>query len=68
MKNKVQTVGMDVLCELASTIVERQWNKEHYPKEHSYVDEQGDIRYIEEVQDEFNVVLDIVDDILNPEV
>jgi len=60
-------VTMDVVCELTSEIVERQWNSENYPKPHSYTAENGDLRYIEEVQDEFNSVLDLVDTILNPE-
>ena len=60
------TVEMDVLCELASAIVERQWYKNHN-KDHSYTAENGDIMYIEEVQDEFTKVLDLVDEILNPE-
>ena len=66
--SKVQTVEMDTMSELASAIVERQWYKTHWNKEHSFTDDNGDIRYIESVQDEFNAVLDIIDDILNPEV
>lgn len=59
-------VEMDVLCELASEIVERQWNKDHqWSGEHSYIDEAGDLKYIEEVQDEFNKVLDLCDEVLN---
>lgn len=60
-------VGMDVLCELASAIVERQWEKVNYPKPHSIRESNGDIRYIDEVQDEFNEVLDMVETILNGE-
>lgn len=68
---KLATVDMDVMSELASEIVERQWHKENWNisgVDHSFTDENGDTRYIEEVQDEFNSVLDIIDDILNPEV
>ena len=68
--SKVQTIDMDVMCELASAIVERQYYKDHeYGRyQHSFVDKNGDIRYVEEVQDEFNKVLDLLDDILNPEI
>lgn len=65
---KIETVPMDVVCELASAIVERQFFIDSKTgDEHSFVDENGDTRYIESVQDEFNVVLDIIDEILNPE-
>lgn len=61
-------IGMDVKCEIASAIVERQWNKTHWESEpHSIESENGDIRYIEEVQDEFNNILDIIDEILGDE-
>ena len=60
-------VTMDVVCELASEIVERQWDNDNHPKPHSYIAENGDELYIEEVQDEFNHVLDLVDRILNSE-
>lgn len=63
-----RVIEMDVLCELASEIVERQWNKEHnWSGEHSYIAENGDTMYIEEVQDEFNKVLDLCDEVLNGE-
>ena len=63
------TVEMDTVCELASAIVERQWFKTHgFDTPHSFTDENGDIRYVEAAQDEFNIVLDIVDEILNPEI
>lgn len=66
--NKVETVGMDVVSELASAIVERQWNRTHHSNEpHTVVEENGDWRYVEEAQDEFNSVLDLIDEILNPE-
>ena len=64
---KIQTLEMDVMSEIASEIVERQWNKNHYPHPHTVEQENGDWRYIEEVQDEFNAVLDIIDNIANPE-
>ena len=60
------TVDMDTICELTSAIVERQWNRHHYPSPHTVKQENGDWRYIEEVQDEYLAVLDIIDDILNP--
>lgn len=63
-----KNVEMDVLCEMASAIVERQFFIDSKTgEEHSFTDENGDIRYIESVQDEFNVVLDILDEIANPE-
>jgi hypothetical protein len=65
---KVETVPMDVLVEMASAIVERQWDKENAPVPHSHEDENGDIIYRSEVQDEFNEVLDILDEIANPEI
>jgi len=59
-------VETDVLCELASAIVERQWYKTHWESEnHSYEAENGDIHYIDEVQDEFNEVLDLIEGVLN---
>lgn len=59
-------IDMDIVCELASEIVERQWNKTHWESEpHSYVAENGDIRYVEEAQDEYLEVLDVIDNILN---
>ena len=59
-------VTTDILCELASSIVERQWYKTHWESEnHSYEADNGDIMYKEEVQDEFNEVLDLIDNILN---
>ena len=61
------TVEMDTVCELTSEIVERQWNKEHYPTPHTVKQANGDWRYIEEVQDEFILVMDLIDEILNPE-
>lgn len=64
---QLNTVDMDTICEIASEIVERQWRKDHPDTDHSFTDTNGDIRYIEAVQDEFNTVLDIVDDILNPQ-
>jgi hypothetical protein len=59
-------VEMDTLCELASAIVERQFEQRNGGNaDHSYIAENGDVRYIEEVQDEFNSVLDIVETIIN---
>lgn len=58
-------IDMSYKSELASAIVERQWNKTHWENEpHSYTAENGDIHYIEEVQDEFNDILDLIDEIL----
>jgi hypothetical protein len=54
------------LVEMASAIVERQWDKENYPVPHTYQAENGDFQYREEVQDEFLEVLDILDEIANP--
>ena len=65
---KHETVDMETLSELASEIVERQFYKDNgFNTNHSYTANNGDIHYIEAVQDEFNNVLDILDDILNPE-
>ena len=60
-------VTTDILCELASAIVERQFYKDNAfnSLEHSYEADNGDIMYKEEVQDEFNEVLDLIDNILN---
>jgi len=60
-------ITTEVLCELASAIVERQFYKDNAfnSLEHSYEAENGDIHYIDEVQDEFNEVLDLLDEILN---
>ena len=61
-------VGMDVLSELASAIVERQWNKTHWNNEpHTIQEKNGDYRYVEEAQDEFNEVLGLVEETLNGE-
>ena len=57
-------ISTDILCELASAIVERQWYKTHL-NNHSYVEDNGDIHYIDEVQDEFNEVLDLIEGVLN---
>lgn len=71
---KVETLPMDVMVEIASAIVERQFyidnegNSSSSDDEHTFTDTNGDIRYIEPVQDEFNKVLDIIDSIANPEV
>ena len=60
-------ITTDILCELASAIVERQFYKDNAfnDLEHSYKADNGDIMYKEEVQDEFNEVLDLIDNILN---
>jgi hypothetical protein len=57
----------EILCELASAIVERQFYKDNVLNglDHSFTDSNGDIRYIDEVQDEFNQILDIIEEILN---
>lgn len=60
----LDAVPMDAMAELASAIVERQWYK-HHRTHHSFTDKNGDLRYNEEVQDEFIKVLDIIDDVLN---
>jgi len=57
-------VDMEMMCELASAIVERQWYKNNL-SDPSFTASNGDIVYKEEVQDEFGKVLDIIDDILN---
>jgi hypothetical protein len=67
MNMTIQTVGIDTMSEIASAIVERRFYKTHTTGNHSFTDTNGDIRYIEEVQDDFNTVLDIIDSILNPE-
>lgn len=57
---------MDQKCELASELVDYIWycvinkNKVMF-NDHSYTDKNGDIKYIDEVQDIFNAILDIVD-------
>lgn len=67
--SKVQTVDMEVVSELASAIVERQFFINHpYSHHHSYIDENGDYGYVEEVQEEFSAVYGILDGILNPEI
>jgi hypothetical protein len=59
-------VTTDILSELASAIVEREWYKTHWESDTpDYEAENGDIHYIDEVQDEFNEVLDLLDEILN---
>ena len=60
-------VDMEMMCELASAIVERQFYKDNAfnSLEHSFTASNGDIVYTEEVQDEFGEVLDIIDNILN---
>jgi len=56
------------LADLASEIVERQWHKQNpQGKAHSFYDTNGDLRYREEVQDEFNEILDILDEYINSE-
>lgn len=62
-----RVIEMDIMCELASAIVERQWDKENHFENHSYEAPNGDLRYHEDVQDEFNQVLDIIDTIVNGE-
>ena len=64
---KGYNVGMDVLCELTCAIVERQWYQNSPTKNHSYIADNGDNMYIDEVQDEFNQVLGLVELILNGE-
>jgi len=60
-------VDMEMMCELASAIVERQWHKNNL-SDHSFTASNGDVVYKEEVQDEFGEVLDIIDDILNGDI
>ena len=65
-------VGMDVVSDLASELVDYIWYShvhkgELTPPDHSFTAENGDITYVDEAQDIFNTVLDIVDDELNPE-
>ena len=57
-------VTTDILCELTSAIVDREWYKTHSSSP-MVEEENGDFRYKEEVQDEFNKMLDIIDTILN---
>lgn len=59
-----RVVELDVLCDMASAIVEREWDKTH-EEPHTIEESNGDVHYIDEVQDEFNQVLDILDDICN---
>jgi hypothetical protein len=68
--NKVETVGMDVICDLSSELVDYiVRNFTNYPlSELEETQENGDLRYSDRVQDIFNYVLDIVDDELNPEI
>ena len=60
-------ITTEVLCELASAIVERQFYKDNAfnSLEHSFTASNGDIVYTEEVQDEFGEVLDLIEEILN---
>ena len=60
-------ISTDILCELASAIVERQLYKDNAfnDLEHSYTADNGDIMYREEVQDEFIEVLDLIEEIVN---
>ncbi len=57
-------VETEVLSELASAIVEREWYKTHSTN-HSFTASNGDLVYKQEVQDEFCEVLDLIDNILN---
>lgn len=66
---QIRTVEHDVVCELASAIVERQFHKDKgFRAIHSYVDETGALVYKPEVEKEFNSMVDLIDEILNPEV
>ena len=66
-------ISTDILCDLASAIVERQHEKDNremseklgYTLHHSYTADNGDIIYREEVQQEFIEVLDLIDEIVN---
>ena len=57
-------ISTDILCELTSAIVDREWYKTHSSSP-MVEEDNGDFRYKEEVQDEFNKMLDIIDTILN---
>lgn len=67
---KIETLPMDVMCEMASDIVNYIWftvlhHADHY--DHTIEDENGDFVYREEAQDIFNAVLDHIDNVANPE-
>lgn len=70
---KDRHVEMDVMCELASEITEYIWdgiihkNKPTNENPHTVEHDNGDIHYVEEAQNIFNSVLDMVDSTLNPE-
>ena len=57
-------IETEVLSELASAIVERDWYKTHSTN-HSFTASNGDLVYREEVQQEFIEVLDLIEEILN---
>ena len=59
-----RNVEMDMMAELASAIVERQWHKKH-TTDHSVTTKDGDIHYIPSVEKEFCEVLDVIDNVLN---
>jgi hypothetical protein len=53
----------DEKCELASAIVDYIWRGVHQQvADHSYTENNGDVRYVDEAQDIFNNVLDIIDE------
>lgn len=62
-------VEMDMMCELASDIVEYivTYHTDIPLAELEVTEENGDLRYSDRVQDIFNEVLDIVDEDLNGE-
>lgn len=68
MDNRV--VEMDVMCELASEITDYIWfsSLRHADNdEPDFEDENGDTIYKDEAQDIFNIVLDKIDETINPQ-
>ena len=59
-------VDMEEKCELASELVDYIWysviHKNNLLVEHHSYEEKDDVRYLDEAQDIFNVVLDIIDE------
>jgi len=57
-------MSSDVKAELASEILDYIWNKNHWENEtHSFIDEKGDVTYIEEAQNMYNDIYDIIDEV-----
>lgn len=57
-------VEMDVMCELASEIVESYWYQKYHKDDHSFM-LNDELAYKPEAKADFNRVLDIIDDVLN---